>query len=62
MFEMNGHLADRDLYDYSLISMVIHLNSTRFFETKEVKDTNGRLVLPKGKVVDNNFTIPKPVH
>ena len=36
------------------------LNSVRFFETKEVKDTNGRLILPKGKVVDSNFTIPKP--
>ena len=31
-----------------------------FFETTEVKDTSGRLILPKGKVVDQNFTIPKP--
>ena len=31
-----------------------------FFETKEVKDSNGKLILPKGKVVDSNFTIPKP--
>ena len=32
------------------------------FETKEVKDTNGRLILPKGKVVDSNFTIPNLVN
>ena len=31
-----------------------------FFETTEVKDTSGRLILPKGKVVDQDFTIPKP--
>mgnify|MGYP003347062387 CR=1 FL=1 len=34
--------------------------NTRFFETTEVKDSNGRLTLPKGKIVDSNFTIPKP--
>ena len=25
-----------------------------------MKDSNGKLILPKGKVVDSNFTIPKP--
>ena len=25
-----------------------------------MKDSSGRLILPKGKVVDSNFTIPKP--
>ena len=53
-------LSDRDLYDYSLDKYGESLNSTRFFETKETKDSNGRLILPKGKVVDSNFTIPKP--
>ena len=53
-------LSDRDLYDYSFDKYGEDLNSIRFFETKEVKDTNGRLILPKGKVVDSNFTIPKP--
>ena len=53
-------LNDRDLYDYSFDKYGEDLNSVRFFETKEVKDTNGRLILPKGKVVDSNFTIPKP--
>ena len=53
-------LSDRDLYDYSIDKYGEDLNSVRFFETKEVKDANGRLILPKGKVVDSNFTIPKP--
>ena len=53
-------LSDRDLYDYSFDKYGEDLNSIKFFETKEVKDTNGRLILPKGKVVDSNFTIPKP--
>ena len=53
-------LNDRDLYEYSLNKYGESLNSTRFFETKETKDSNGRLILPKGKVVDSNFTIPKP--
>ena len=53
-------LSDRDLYEFSLDKYGESLNSTRFFETKETKDSNGRLILPKGKVVDSNFTIPKP--
>ena len=51
-------LSDRDLYEYSLNKYGESLNSTRFFETKETKDSNGRLILPKGKVVDSNFKIP----
>ncbi len=53
-------LSDKDIYDYSFDKYGESLNSVKFFETKEVKDTNGRLILPKGKVVDSNFTIPKP--
>ena len=53
-------LNPRDLYDYSLDKYGDALNSTRYLQTTEVKDSNGRLVLPKGKVVDSNFTIPKP--
>ena len=53
-------LSNRDLYNYANNKYGESLNSTRFFETKEVKDSNGRLILPKVKVVDSNFTIPKP--
>ena len=53
-------LNNRDLYNYCLDKYGESLNSNRFFETIEVKDSNDRLILPKGKVVDSNFTIPKP--
>ena len=53
-------LSDKDIYDYSFDKYGESLNSVKFFETKEVKDTSGRLILSKGKVVDSNFTIPKP--
>ena len=53
-------LSNRDLYNYSLDKYGDSINSNRFFETTEVKDSSGRLILPKGKVVDSNYTIPKP--
>ena len=53
-------LNNRDLFDYANNKYGDSLNSTRFFETTEVKDSEGRLILSKGKIVDSNFTIPKP--
>jgi len=35
-------------------------NDIRYYETKEVKDDSGRLILPAGVIVDENFTIPDP--
>ena len=55
-------LSNRDLYNYAHDKYGDSLNSTRFFETKEVKDSSGRLILPKGKVVDSDFTIPNPTN
>ena len=53
-------LNNRDLYNYCLDKYDDSLNSVRFFETKEVKNDDGKLILPKGKVVDSGFTIPNP--
>ena len=53
-------LNNRDLYNYCLDKYDDSLNSVRFFETKEVKNADGKLILPKGKVVDSDFTIPDP--
>ena len=55
-------LSNRDLYNYAYDKYGDSLNSTRFFETTEVKDSSSRLILPKGKVVDSNFTIPNPTN
>ena len=53
-------LSDRQIYNYSLQLYGNQLNEVRFYETREVKDSNGRLILPKGKVVDSTFSIPNP--
>ncbi len=53
-------LSNHDLYNYCLDKYDDSLNSVRFFETKEVKNADGKLILPKGKVVDSGFTIPNP--
>ena len=36
--------------------MVMILADTRFFKTKEIKDSRGRVVLPAGKIVDETFS------
>lgn len=53
-------LSDKDLYLYSEEKYGTILNDVRFYETTEVKDSKNRLILPAGKVVDTNFTIPNP--
>jgi hypothetical protein len=53
-------LSDRDLYDYAERIYGNDINATHHFETTEVKDSRGRLILPAGKIVDKGFTIPNP--
>jgi hypothetical protein len=53
-------LSDRDIYRYSEQLYGNDLNAVHHYETKEVKDSNGRLILPAGKIVDSVFTIPDP--
>jgi hypothetical protein len=53
-------LSDKDVYDYSLEVHGDNLNNVRFYETKEIKDSENRLILPAGKIVDSDFTIPDP--
>jgi len=53
-------LSDRDLYNYALDIYGNNLNNIHHYETTEVKDSEDRLILPAGKIVDNNFTIPNP--
>ena len=53
-------LSDRQIYNYSLELYGAQLNDVHHYETREVKDANGRLILPKGKVVDSTFRIPNP--
>lgn len=53
-------LSDKQIYDYSENMYGNSINDIHHYETTEVKDSQNRLILPAGKVVDSNFTIPKP--
>ena len=53
-------LSNYHLYKYAEEKHGTALNDIRYYETKEVKDSSGRLILPKEKVVDSDFTIPDP--
>ena len=52
-------LNHQDLYEFSVNKYTLEkLNDIHHYETKEVKDGKGRLILKSGLVVDNNFRIP----
>ena len=54
-------LSNRDLYKYAEKKYGTNeLLDPHHYETTEVKDTQGRLILPAGKVVDEDFSIPNP--
>ena len=53
-------LSNKEVYDYALDIYGDDLNNIHHYETKEIKDQNGKLILPKGKTVDSTFTIPDP--
>ena len=55
---MNGLLSNADLYEYSENKYgVSGLTDIKYYETKLVKDSSGKVILPKGKRVDQNFKI-----
>jgi len=53
-------LSDKQIYDYAVQIYGEDLNAVHHYETTEVKDSQDRLILPAGKVVDADFTIPNP--
>jgi len=50
-------LSNFELYRYAENKYGENLNTVSFWETTEVKDSKGRLILPKGKVVNENFSL-----
>ena len=48
-------LNNRDIFDYSFEKYGDNLNATRFFETKEIKNSSGSIILEKVRVVDSDF-------
>ena len=53
-------LTSKEIYEYSFNKYGDELNEIKYYVTTEVKDSSGNIYLPKGKVVDSNFTIPDP--
>ena len=51
-------LSNYQLYKYAENKYSVeNLSDINYYETKEVKDSNGRLILPEGKVIDEDFTL-----
>ena len=51
-------LSDREIYDFVESKYgLANINSNHHYETKEIKDSIGRLILPSGQVVDSNFSV-----
>ena len=50
-------LSDKQIYDYAEEVYGTDLNSIHHYETTEVRDSQDRLILPAGKIVDSNFKI-----
>jgi len=53
-------LSSRDIYRFADSKYGTNLNNIHHYQTTEVKDSNGRVILPAGSHVDSTFTIPKP--
>ena len=53
-------LSNRELSEYAEDIYGTEINSVKFYETKEIKDSKGRLIVPAGEVVDRNYKLPKP--
>ena len=51
-------LSSKDLYEYTVSKYGLeNIYKVHHYETKEVKDSDGNLVLPAGKIVDLDFKI-----
>jgi hypothetical protein len=50
-------LSNYELYQYAEQKYGEQLNDIRYYETKEIRDSKNRLILPAGKVVDSDFVL-----
>jgi hypothetical protein len=54
-------LSNRDLYKFVEEKYGIDvMNEVKYYQTTQVKNSKGNLILPAGKVVDKDFSIPNP--
>ena len=50
-------LDSKEVYDYAANKYGAGLDDIRYYETREIRDSDGNLILPKGKRVNSNFTV-----
>ena len=50
-------LDSTEIYDYSINKYGAELDEIKYYETKEIRDSEGHLVLPKGKRVHSDFSV-----
>ena len=50
-------LDSSEIYNYSANKYGEKLDEVRYYETKEIRDSNSHLVLPAGKRVNSNFSV-----
>ena len=50
-------LSNNDVYNFCLEKYETKIDSPRFYESREVKDSKGRLIMPKGKIVASDFSV-----
>jgi len=50
-------LSSKDIYDYSLDKHGTDLNNPKYWVTREIKDSKGKLIMAKDNVVDPDFSI-----
>jgi hypothetical protein len=55
-------LSDYQIYNYAENKYGNDLNAVHHYETTQVLDSQGRLVLPAGKTVSSNFSIQNPLN
>jgi hypothetical protein len=53
-------LSDYQIYQFAENNYGDSLNDIHHYETTQVVDNQGRLILPAGKTVSSNFAIPNP--
>jgi len=53
-------LSNKDLVNYVERLYGTEIDSPRYYVTKEVKDSKGRIIIPEGKIVEKNYKLPKP--
>lgn len=50
-------LSSKEIYDYSLDKYGTDLDNPRYWVTKEIKDSKGKLIMAKDNIVDPDFSI-----